>query len=122
MSVPVPEVINKYFEATERRDAEAIAACFADDAVLTDDGQTHRGRAEIRRWRDEVATAFEYTTEILGVESGAPGPGDGGSGADTTAGYVVTARIEGNFPGNVVDLKYRFELRHELIQRLTIAV
>lgn len=114
MSVPVPDVITGYFEATDRGDAEAMVACFADDAVVVDEGRTHRGRAEIRRWRDEVATAIEYTVEILDVESDE-------ARSENPDGYVVTARIEGNFPGNVVDVKFRFQLRHELIQHLEIA-
>lgn len=112
MPVAVPDVITTYFASTDSADADALVACFTDDAVVVDEGRTRRGRAEIRQWRDEIAQAFEYTATILDVES------DDAAGSD---GYVVTARVEGNFPGNVVDLKNRFRLRHGLIAHLEIA-
>jgi len=34
---------------------------------------------------------------------------------------LVTNRLEGNFPGNVVDLRYEFVLTGDLISRLVIA-
>src|SRR5262249_888654 len=37
------------------------AGCFTDDAAVTDEGRTWHGHAEIRRWRENVATAYEYT-------------------------------------------------------------
>ncbi|MEV4631436.1 nuclear transport factor 2 family protein [Micromonospora sp. NPDC049523] len=109
MSVPVPGVVARYFEATDSGEKDVLVACFTEDAVVVDEGRTRRGRAEIRQWRDEVATAYEYTVEILGAEP---------AGADE---YLVTTRLEGNFPGNVVDLRFRFGLRDDLIDRLEIA-
>ncbi|WP_326557050.1 nuclear transport factor 2 family protein [Micromonospora sp. NBC_01796] len=109
MSVPVPGVVARYFEATDSGEKDALVACFTEDAVVVDEGRTWRGLAEIRQWRDEVATAYEYTVEILGAEP---------AGVDE---YLVTARLEGNFPGNVVDLGFRFGLRDDLIDRLRIA-
>jgi hypothetical protein len=35
--------------------------------------------------------------------------------------YVVSNRIEGDFPGGVVDVIYRFTLADDLITRLEIA-
>ncbi|RKR86828.1 SnoaL-like protein [Micromonospora pisi] len=109
MSVPVPSAVTRYFAATENGDRDALVASFADDAVVIDEGRTHRGRAEIRQWRDEVATAYEYTVEVLGAKPDGPD------------GYLVTTRLEGNFPGNVVDLRFRFRLRDDLIAYLEIA-
>ncbi|MFI6763625.1 nuclear transport factor 2 family protein [Micromonospora sp. NPDC050417] len=109
MSVPVPPAVTGYFAATENGDRDALVASFAEDAVVLDEGRTHRGRAEIRQWRDEVATAYEYTVEVLSAEPDGPD------------GYLVTARLEGNFPGNTVDLTFRFILRDNLIARLEIA-
>jgi ketosteroid isomerase-like protein len=92
------------------RDTDAILACFTDDAVVIDEGQTMRGHADIRRWREKgAAAAYEYTVELRGSQ-----PGDAGE-------YVVTTRLEGNFPGSPVDLKFRFRLRADLIDHLEIA-
>jgi hypothetical protein len=35
--------------------------------------------------------------------------------------YLVTTRVEGNFPGSPVELRYNFELRGDLIATLVIA-
>ena len=38
----IPEPIAAYFEA-DQRDGEALARCFTNEAVVKDEGQTHRG-------------------------------------------------------------------------------
>jgi hypothetical protein len=76
---------------------------------VLDDGRTYRGRAEIRGWREELASSFDYTVQVIdAVEIGA-------------SHYLVTARVAGSFPGSPVDLRYRFTLVDGLIDRLEIA-
>jgi ketosteroid isomerase-like protein len=104
-----PDVIAAYFQAADARDLDALMACFTEDAAVTDEGRTWRGHAEIRRWRVDVATVYQYTVEVLGVE------------ARATDHYAVTTRLEGNFPGGRVDLVYRFALHDGLINALDIA-
>jgi hypothetical protein len=53
-------------------------------------------RKRIRAWRENVASVYEYTTDLVGVE--AAGEGE----------YVARVHLEGNFPGGIVDLRYRF--------------
>jgi ketosteroid isomerase-like protein len=113
MTVQIPTIISRFFEASDARDVDAIVACFTDDAVLTDEGRTHRGHDEIRRWRQDVNAAYEFTVEVLGD---APAATTG----DLTR-HDVTARLEGNFPGGTVDLVHRFELRDSTIAALHIA-
>jgi hypothetical protein len=66
----------------------------------------------IRQWRESVATAFEYTVAIIGSE--AFGDVDGGQR------HEVYTHLEGNFPGDQVDLTNRFTLRGDLIVGLEI--
>jgi hypothetical protein len=40
-----------YCNEVDRGDLEVLDTCFVDDATLTDDGRTYRGRAEILAWR-----------------------------------------------------------------------
>lgn len=104
-----PPVIQAYLDAAAASDYDALVACFTSDATVHDDGRTYRGRAQIRAWREEVASAFEYTVDVLdAAETGA-------------AQYRVTARIAGSFPGSPVDLQYRFALVGDLIEQLEIA-
>jgi ketosteroid isomerase-like protein len=112
-TLQLPTIISRFFDASDARDVDAIVACFTDDAVVTDEGRTHRGRDQIRQWRQDVNAAYEFTVEVL---AGTPA----GTAGDLTR-HDVTAHLEGNFPGGTVDLVHRFELREGLIASLHIA-
>jgi ketosteroid isomerase-like protein len=109
MTDMTPDVISTYFGAAERDDLDALMACFTDDALVTDERKTWRGHAAIRDWRENTATVYQYTLELLGIEA-----------VDNRT-YAVRTRLEGNFPGGVVELVYRFSLRDGLISALHIA-
>jgi hypothetical protein len=64
------------------------------------------------RWRDTVATAYDYTVQVTGAK--ALGEVDGAECHD------VYLHLEGNFPGSEVDLTDRFALRDGRIARLEI--
>jgi ketosteroid isomerase-like protein len=108
----LPPVISEYLAASDRGDAEAIVHCFAEDAVVVDEGQEWRGTAPIQRWRATVATAYQYTVQVTGAK--ALGKVDGVERHD------VHIHLEGNFPGGEVDLTNRFTLRAGRIARLEI--
>ncbi|MGV9713974.1 nuclear transport factor 2 family protein [Gordonia sp. NPDC003424] len=65
-SSTLPTVISNYLTASQKRDVDAIVACFSADATVFDEGAERRGLAEIRRWREDVDTAFEYTSTVTG--------------------------------------------------------
>lgn len=109
MTTAVPKVVTRYFEADARRDIDALVALFADDAVVIDEGKTRRGATEIRGWQTGAASEFEYTTEVIGVA------------ADDEDHLLVTARLDGNFPGGTATLTFDFTVTGELISRLEIA-
>lgn len=109
MAVSIPAVITRYFAAQAGRDFDTLVTLFADDAIVVDEGKTRRGTKEIRAWRENVASIYEYTTDLLTVE--AVGEGQ----------YVARVRLEGNFPGGIVELRYRFIVAGDSIRRLEIA-
>jgi ketosteroid isomerase-like protein len=45
----LPPVISEYLAASDRGDAAAVVRCFAEDAVVVDEGREWRGMAAIRR-------------------------------------------------------------------------
>ena len=47
----LPEPIAAYFEA-DRRDSHAVARCFTNEAVVTDEGHTHAGLPALRAFID----------------------------------------------------------------------
>lgn len=104
----IPEVIARYYDAAAADDLEILIGCFASDAHVLDEGQHFAGAAEIRGWREGLASRFTYTTEITGVDQ---------TGPQT---YVVRTHLEGNFPGGVVDLEQRFTVVDGLIADLAI--
>ena len=108
IAMSTPDVISRYFAAQATRDFDTLVTLFADDAVVVDEAQTRRGTNEIRAWRENVASVYEYTTELRGLEPA----GDGT--------YVARVHLEGNFPGGTVDLRYRFTLDGDAIRRLEI--
>lgn len=80
---------------------------FTDDAVVTDNGTRYAGREDLLRFLTTTTTEFEFTTTFLRAES----HGDR---------HVVWNRLDGNFPGGTVDLKYTFDLEDGLIRTLDI--
>ena len=104
----LPEVITRFLEAHSAHDTAAALSAFASNAAVTDEGRTNRGARAIGTWLTQAASEYTYTselTEALRVD------------ADH---YVATHHVEGNFPGGVVDLHYRFALREGLIEDLVI--
>ncbi|MCC9158353.1 nuclear transport factor 2 family protein [Streptomyces parvulus] len=83
----------QYFAAAEHPDPERCLAFFADDAVVHDDGRTHRGIAELRAWHRALPTV-RYT--LRGV-------------VPTASGHRARARVGGDFPGSPVTLRFTFE-------------
>lgn len=103
----LPATITGFLAAQEARDPAALEF-LAPGAVVTDDGQTYRGADEIRGWLERAASEYTYTTTFAGATRHDPDH------------YDVRKRLEGNFPGGVVDLHYRFTLDDSTITRLVI--
>jgi hypothetical protein len=108
MNVTTAPVLASYFAAADRGDYAALADCFTPDGFVVDEGNTYRGRDEIIGWREAGAAKWTYTSTITGTQA---------VSADE---YRAQVRVEGNFPGGVADLKYRFVLREGLIRELSI--
>ncbi|WP_330342160.1 nuclear transport factor 2 family protein [Streptomyces sp. NBC_00557] len=103
-----PGVVRAYLDACTRDDRRAAAECFTESAVVVDDGSTYRGREAISRWIGRSSTEYTYTsTPTAAVRR------------DGTH-WNVTQRVEGGFPGGVVDLDYAFTLDDAGITELVI--
>ncbi len=100
--------IADYFAGANAQDANAVAACYSEDAVVRDEGQTRQGIPAIGEWAEEVSRKYRPMVEVLAV-------------AETDGRTVVTGRVSGNFPGSPLDLRYAFTLNGEKIARLEIS-
>jgi hypothetical protein len=102
----LPEPITAYF-AADRLDGEAVARCFAADAIVKDEGRIYGGLASIKQWKAAASAKYIYTSEPFALEQK-----DGV--------MVVTSRLTGNFPGSPTDLRFFFRLEHGKIASLEI--
>jgi ketosteroid isomerase-like protein len=104
----LPRTIADYLAAHRARDADTAISYFTSDAAVTDDGKTYHGTAGIHTWLDRSAREYTYTIELTGAEK-----------IDDEH-YTAINHLEGDFPGGVVDLHFRFTLRDGRIARLVI--
>ena len=101
----LPEPIVQYFAADLAGDA--IARCFAAEAVVRDEGGTFNGAAAIRRRHEEAKAKYRYTVEPLSV--------------DTRYGEMVgVGRVVGDFPGSPITLRHIFTMAGDKIVSLEI--
>jgi len=108
MDAKLPGALASYFTAVNAHDIERVLALFADDAIVKDEGEEHRGRDAIRAWMR--ATSQKYgpldVEPTAAVESGPVA--------------VVTSVVSGNFKGSPATLRYTFTVERESITRLEI--
>lgn len=104
----LPATIATYLTAHEANDAATAIKAFADDAVVTDEGNTYRGLGEIGHWLASAGTEYTFTTEFVGATTLEPARID------------VLQHLEGDFPGGVADLHFRFTMDGAFISRLVI--
>lgn len=81
---------------------------FTTDAAVTDEGRTYRGHDEIADWLRNAASGYTYSMEFVGATRSDDSHVD------------VVQHLEGDFPGGVADLHYRFTLDDGLISGLVI--
>src|SRR2546425_10276557 len=105
-SLNLPKPVAAYFTA-DKGDGEAVSQCFTENAVVKDEGHTHKGRAAIKEWKTDASAKYEYTSEPFACEEK-----DGKT--------VVTSHLVGNFPGSPVDLRFFFKLEGDKIASLEI--
>ena len=103
----VPDIVRTFMTALEACEVDQALATLSADAVVTDEGHDYKGHDDIGAWIATAASEFTYTTEFTGATV-----------FDT--GVDVRQHLEGDFPGGVADLHYRFTLNDALISRLVI--
>lgn len=103
----LPDTVKTFMTALDARETDRALATLTPDAVVTDEGHDYTGHDDIGSWVSTAASEYTYTTEITGATM-----------TDTT--FDVAQHLEGDFPGGVADLHYRFTLDGDLISRLVI--
>ncbi|HEY0118957.1 MAG TPA: nuclear transport factor 2 family protein [Cellulomonas sp.] len=91
----VPSAVREYFTRMDSSDKAQAIDVFTPDARVQDDGHSYRGHAEILGWLTGAASEYTFTSTWLSAQA-----------TENTATVVI--RLEGSFPGGVVDLRYVF--------------
>ncbi len=105
----LPGTIRAFLAAHAARDTDTAVRAFSAAAVVVDEGRTFRGTDEILGFLRDAGAQFTYTTELIGAQ------------CVDEARWVATHRLEGDFPGGVAELDYRFTMDGDLIAELVIA-
>jgi len=107
MAVSLPAPIAAYFNGSNARAPQAVAAAFAVDGQVHDEGQLHQGREAIAAWKRAALDKYQMQMVPLKVEQ-------------SRQAVVVTASVAGDFPGSPLQLTYRFGLADDGIKSLRI--
>jgi hypothetical protein len=100
-------VLLKLTEAQNNFDAIAYANCFTENAIVHDEGKTHKGRVAIRQWIEAANKKYRATMKPLKFT------------VDKHE-QLLTAETSGNFPGSPAVLTYHLQFEDGLISALEI--
>ena len=103
----LPKPIALYVAAENTGDANLFDQCFADGAVVRDENETHRGLAEIKKWKAETKKKYQHTVDPLRI-------------SEKDGRFIVANRLTGNFPGSPIELEFVFTLKDDKIVSLEI--
>jgi SnoaL-like domain len=103
----LPKPIRLYIAGENTGDVNLFDQCFAEDAVVRDENETHRGLVEIKKWKAETKKKYQHTVDPLRV-------------SETDGRFIVTNRLAGNFPGSPIELEFVFTLDGDKIISLEI--
>ncbi len=107
MPIALPTPVAAFFAAQKTQDLDALAGCFAEHAIVRDEGRTIEGPSHIKQWMKDAKAKYQHTAEPIEVKSR-----DGKT--------VVIARVAGKFPNSPLDLEHVFTIEGGKIASLEI--
>ncbi len=103
----LPDPIQRFFDADTTGSPNALAAAFAADAVVRDEGNSYHGLQQIEAWWHAAKRKYDHHAVPFEVR-------------DMDGLVQVRAVVTGNFPGSPATLTYRFDLDGDRIAALEI--
>lgn len=103
----LPKPIALYVSAENSGNTKLFDECFAEDAVVRDESETHKGLAAIKEWKAETKRKYQHTVDPLRI-------------AEQNGKFVLTNRLTGNFPGSPIELDFVFTIQDDEIVSLEI--
>jgi len=107
MTIPMPAPVADYFLHANAHDADAVAACFSQDAEVRDEGHAYRGHDAIHAWKRATSARYGAIAHPVSCEMTPPG-------------CIVQAEVTGNFPGSPARIVFDFSLAGPAITALAI--
>jgi len=101
----LPKVVSVLIKAQNDFDSRAYANCFTENAVVFDEGKTHKGRKEIESWIEKANKDYRATMKPLEY-------------SDTE--HTLKTEVSGTFPGSPVTMTYHYDFEDGLIKALKI--
>jgi SnoaL-like domain len=99
--------IRAYLIAKNNHNAHGMLACFAEGAVVVDEGHERCGRSAIREWIEGSIARYRVSVDAIDV-------------VEQDGKTTVACLVSGDFPGSPVKLRYSFSLSQAVITRLEI--
>lgn len=98
MDTKLPQSIKTYFRAANAHDSTSLADCFAEEAVVHDEGKIYHGLAAIREWNEATSKKYALTLEVTSV-------------VEENGGIIVTTKASGNFDGSPIPIDFHLPSR-----------
>ena len=103
----LPKPIALYVAAENSGDPNLFDQCFAENAIVSDENETHEGLAAIKAWKAETKRKYQHSVDPLRI-------------AEQGDKVTVTNRLTGNFPGSPIELDFVFTIRGDKVISLEI--
>ena len=107
MAIRLPPIIKKYVDASNAHDVKSIVACFADNALVHDEGKDFRGKKVIEDWITRTIEKYKFQFKPVTFR-------------EDNAEVLVAIEVSGTFDGSPITLDYHFTIEGDKIVSLTI--
>jgi len=107
MTIKLPRIINDYVDASNAHDVKSVVACFAENAVVRDEGQALHGRKAIEDWITRTIEKYKFQFKPATFR-------------EDNAEVVVAIEVSGTFDGSPITLDYHFTIEGDRILSLRI--
>ncbi len=97
MRTNLPPLIARIVKAMNDHDSTAFIACFANHAMVRDEGHDYVGVAAIKGWIEEASRKHQFILDVTSVAERGPN-------------MVVTAQVSGNFDGSPIQLDHHLTI------------
>jgi len=105
MIIQLTPLTTRFVESMNAQNSAAFITCFSPDAIVEDEGHTHRGTAGIQAWIEEAFAKYQPVLEVT-------------SATHSKTGAVITGTVSGTFPGSPILLNYHLTISQDQITAL----